>query len=76
MTSSNAHIPTQVLTTLQVKSEGFKSVTTQIFDEDSKYLDDDSVFAVKDGLTVKFIERKGDPKAAKELEYNIKLAAE
>ncbi|OHF00739.1 dioxygenase [Colletotrichum orchidophilum] len=58
---------------LIVKSEGFNSVTTQIFDEDSKYLDDDSVFAVKDGLTVKFIDRKGDPKAAKELEYNIKL---
>ncbi|GJD04474.1 dioxygenase [Colletotrichum higginsianum] len=59
-----------------VQSEGFKSVTTQVFDEDSEYLNDDSVFAVKDGLTVKFTERKGDPKAAKELEYNIKLASE
>lgn len=59
----------------QVQSEGFKSVTTQIFDEDSKYLDDDSVFAVKDGLTVKFTPREGDPKAKLELEYNIKLAS-
>ncbi|WQF82282.1 Putative intradiol ring-cleavage dioxygenase, catechol dioxygenase [Colletotrichum destructivum] len=59
-----------------VQSEGFKSVTTQVFDQDSEYLDDDSVFAVKDGLTVKFTERKDDPKAAKELEYNIKLASE
>ncbi|KAF6793709.1 dioxygenase [Colletotrichum sojae] len=60
---------------LIVQSEGFKSVTTQIFDEDSKYLDDDSVFAVKDGLTVKFTPREGDPKAKLELEYNIKLAS-
>ncbi|GJC83535.1 catechol 1,2-dioxygenase [Colletotrichum liriopes] len=61
---------------LIVQSEGFKSVTTQIFDEDSDYLEDDSVFAVKDGLTVRFTERKGDLKAAKELEYNIKLVSE
>ncbi|GKT87582.1 catechol dioxygenase [Colletotrichum tofieldiae] len=59
-----------------VQSEGFKSVTTQIFDEDSDYLQDDSVFAVKDGLTVRFTERKGDLKADKELEYNIKLVSE
>ncbi|KAL0941530.1 catechol dioxygenase [Colletotrichum truncatum] len=58
---------------LIVQAEGFQSVTTQIFDESSKYLDDDSVFAVKDGLTVKFADRKGDPKASLELEYNIKL---
>ncbi|KAJ0278993.1 hypothetical protein COL940_006968 [Colletotrichum noveboracense] len=56
-----------------VRSESFQSVTTQIFDEDSKYLEDDSVFAVKDGLTVRFLERKGDAKAPWELEYNIKL---
>jgi catechol 1,2-dioxygenase len=55
-------------------ADGFKPVTTQIFDETSKYLDDDSVFAVKSGLTVRFVERKGDPKAKLELEYNITLA--
>ncbi|KAK2060836.1 dioxygenase [Colletotrichum caudatum] len=60
---------------LIIKAEGYESVTTQIFDEDSDYLENDSVFAVKDGLTVKFTERKGDPKAAKELEYNIKLVS-
>ncbi|KAK2028576.1 dioxygenase [Colletotrichum zoysiae] len=60
---------------LIVQAEGYKSVTTQIFDEDSDYLENDTVFAVKDGLTVKFTERKGDPKAAKELEYNIKLVS-
>lgn len=49
-------------------------MTTQIFDKDSKYLEDDSVFAVKDGLTVEFKPRKGDPKAEWDLEYDVKLA--
>jgi catechol 1,2-dioxygenase len=51
-------------------------VTTQIFDGDSKYLQDDSVFAVKDDLTVTFTPRKGDPIAEWELDYNIALALE
>lgn len=49
-------------------------MTTQIFDEDSKYLEDDSVFAVKSGLKVKFQERRGDSEAKLELEYDIFLA--
>jgi catechol 1,2-dioxygenase len=59
---------------LQVIAEGHKSVVTQIFDSDSGYLENDSVFAVKDGLTVKFVPRKGDPKAEWELEYNMSLS--
>ena len=54
--------------------DGYKPVTTQIFDKDSKYLEDDSVFAVKDALTVEFVPRKGDPQAALELKYDINLA--
>lgn len=54
--------------------DGYKPVTTQIFDKDSKYLENDSVFAVKDSLTVEFVPRKGDKEAALELEYNIQLA--
>lgn len=46
---------------------------TQIFDSESGYLDNDSVFAVKDGLTVDFAPRKGDPQASWELEYNMSL---
>jgi len=61
---------------LMVHAKGYKSVTTQIFDKDSKYLDDDSVFAVKNDLTVEFKERKGDEKATFELQYNISLAPE
>ncbi|KAM0424361.1 hypothetical protein ACHAPT_010508 [Fusarium lateritium] len=56
-----------------VIAEGYKSVVTQIFDSDSGYLDNDSVFAVKDGLTVDFVPRKGDPEANWELEYNMSL---
>jgi len=56
---------------LIVLSEGYKPITTQIFDKDSKYLDDDSVFAVKDSLVVEFVPREGDSKAKKELKYDI-----
>lgn len=58
----------------QVESAGYRSLTTQIFDKDSKYLEDDSVFAVKDGLTVEFKPRKGDSQAEWDLEYDVTLA--
>lgn len=51
--------------------DGFKPITTQIFDAESQYLENDSVFAVKDSLVVKFVERKDDPKAELELKYDI-----
>ena len=54
--------------------DGYKPVTTQIFDKDSKYLEDDSVFAVKDALTVEFVPRKNDSEAELELQYDITLA--
>ena len=53
--------------------EGYKPVTTQIFDKESPYLDDDSVFAVKDSLIVDFVPLKGNPKATLELEYDVVL---
>ncbi|KYK54103.1 catechol dioxygenase [Drechmeria coniospora] len=60
---------------LMVCASGFKSLTTQIFDEDCPYLAKDSVFAVKDDLKVRFVPRSvEDPKAELELEYNISLA--
>lgn len=58
----------------QIQAEGFKTLTTQIFDSESKYLDNDTVFAVKDGLTVTFTPREGDPEAKSELEYDVVLA--
>ncbi len=54
--------------------EGYKPITTQIFDRNSKYLDDDSVFAVKDSLVVDFVPRKNDDTAKFELQYDIMMA--
>lgn len=57
-----------------VVADGYRSLVTQIFDEDCKYLGNDSVFAVKDDLRVRFVPREGDDKASLELEYDINLA--
>jgi catechol 1,2-dioxygenase len=53
----------------------YKPVTTQIFPKDDRYLETDTVFAVKDDLVVDFKPRHGDPKAELDLEYNIILAS-
>jgi catechol 1,2-dioxygenase len=59
---------------LQALAEGYKPITTQIFDRRSKYLDDDSVFAVKESLIVDFvpIEDK-DHQASTEVKYDVLL---
>lgn len=54
-------------------NDNYKPLTTQIFDRDDKYLDNDSVFAVKDSLIVDFVPLKGNPKAEVELTYDIFL---
>lgn len=59
---------------LIVMIDGYKPITTQIFDKKSKYLDDDSVFAVKDSLVVDFEPRQNDPQAKLELKYDIGMA--
>ncbi|EPE02622.1 catechol dioxygenase [Ophiostoma piceae UAMH 11346] len=61
---------------LIVEAAKHKPVTTQIFDAESKYLDDDSVFAVKEALKVNFVPRQGDPEAKFELQYNVSLAVD
>jgi catechol 1,2-dioxygenase len=43
-----------------VRAPGHKSVTTHIFDAQSEYLDDDTVFAVKPSLMRNFVERAAD----------------
>lgn len=58
----------------QILIEGYKPITTQIFDKDSKYLDDDSVFAVKDSLVVEFVPLEGDSTAKKQLQYDVMMA--
>lgn len=54
--------------------DGYKPVTTQIFDRIDPYLDNDSVFAVKDQLVVDFVPLKGNDKAKLELKYDVLLA--
>lgn len=56
-----------------VEAPGHTALTTQVFDADDKYLREDSVFAVKRELVVRFEERVGDPKAKWELEYDFVL---
>lgn len=58
------------------KGDIYAPLVTQIFDKTTKYLDNDSVFAVKDDLVVDFVPVKDHPKASLELEYNIRLAAQ
>ncbi|KUI58528.1 Catechol 1,2-dioxygenase [Cytospora mali] len=58
------------------KGDLYAPLVTQIFDRKTQYLDNDSVFAVKDDLVVDFKPLKDNPKATLELEYNIRLAAQ
>ncbi|KAF2476962.1 aromatic compound dioxygenase [Lindgomyces ingoldianus] len=53
---------------------GYKPIVTQIFDRNSKYIDDDAVFAVKDSLIVDFKPYQADPKADFELPYDFRMA--
>jgi len=59
---------------LMVLKDGYKHLTTQIFDRKDPYLTNDSVFAVKDSLIVDFKPLQGNPKAVLELEYPILIA--
>lgn len=59
---------------MKAGNDNYTALTTQIFDRKSKYLVDDSVFAVKDDLIVDFEPLKDTSKATLELKYDIKLA--
>jgi catechol 1,2-dioxygenase len=43
-----------------VRAPGYRTVVTHLFDEESEYLDSDTVFAVKPSLLRKFVERSAD----------------
>jgi len=55
-------------------NDQYTPLTTQIFDKKSKYLTNDSVFAVKDELLVDFKPMENGSKASLELAYDIRLA--
>lgn len=57
----------------QATYDGYKPLTTQIFDRKDRYLTNDSVFAVKDSLVVDFVPRQNDPQAGLELKYDVKM---
>ncbi|KAH8707571.1 Intradiol ring-cleavage dioxygenase [Phaeosphaeriaceae sp. PMI808] len=58
-----------------LKAPGYKPIVTQIFDRQSKYIDDDAVFAVKDSLIVDFKPFQGDPQAEFELPFDFRMAS-
>ena len=43
-----------------MRAPGYRTVVTHIFDEESEYLDSDTVFAVKPSLLRRFVERSAD----------------
>lgn len=63
-----------ILTDFQAGNDKYSPLVTQIFDKKTKYLENDSVFAVKDDLVVDFKPISGNSKATLELEYDIRLA--
>ncbi|KAL7003919.1 Catechol dioxygenase N terminus [Cystobasidiomycetes sp. EMM_F5] len=55
-----------------VEAEGHKTLVTQVFDSESKYLRDDSVFAVKNNLVVEFKPIRPDFPAPRNMEGKMK----
>jgi hypothetical protein len=53
-----------------IKAKGYRPLVTQVYDADCKYIDNDSVFGVKDSLIVKFTECSDKKRADTELEVS------
>lgn len=58
---------------LMITAPGFTTVTTQLYPDDDPYTYNDTVFAVKDDLVVKFTPRDNDPKAELDLHFDMCL---
>ena len=58
-----------------VTAPNYNPLVTQVFDRKDPYLENDSVFAVKESLIADFVPRKNDPGAQFELAYDFQLAA-
>ncbi|KAI1094552.1 aromatic compound dioxygenase [Rostrohypoxylon terebratum] len=56
-----------------VSAEGYRTLTTQLLDKEDMYSKNDTVFASKDELQIKFERREGDEKAKWMLEYDFTL---
>ena len=57
-----------------LRAPGYKSIITQVFDSQDKYVADDAAFGTKQGLLVDFVPRTGDPRAQFELHYDFHMA--
>ncbi|KAI1213458.1 aromatic compound dioxygenase [Annulohypoxylon truncatum] len=57
-----------------VGAEGYRTLTTQVFDAEDGYCKDDAVFATKEELLVRFEKREGDERARWSLVYDFTLA--
>jgi catechol 1,2-dioxygenase len=51
----------------KVSADGYRPVTTHLFDSTDEYLDSDTVFGVKDSLIVEFTVRTAQDETAKQL---------
>jgi protocatechuate 3,4-dioxygenase beta subunit len=56
-----------------VRADGYRTLTTHIFDGDSEYLDSDAVFAVKPSLVRRFTAADPTPDGAPELSVRCDL---
>ncbi|KAI8634891.1 Intradiol ring-cleavage dioxygenase [Xylariaceae sp. FL1651] len=56
-----------------ITADGYRTLTTQVFDMEDRYTRDDAVFAVKDELLVGFEKREGDDRASWGLVYDFML---
>jgi catechol 1,2-dioxygenase len=56
-----------------VQADGYRTLTTQLFDGEDPYLENDTVFAVKKDLIVEFHASEADPNAKWTLEYDFVL---
>lgn len=61
------------LTPGKAGKDGYRALTTQIFDRKSDYLTNDTVFAVKDSLVVDLAPLEGNVEATLEIVYDISL---
>jgi len=59
---------------IMVTHEKYQGCTTQLYPSDDEWITNDTVFAVKPDLVVKFEPLEGDNTASLDLEYNVNLA--
>ena len=56
-----------------VHAQGYRPLTTQLFDADDEYLDNDTVFAVKDDLRISFTPSNEIDGAKYVVDYDFRL---